>query len=152
MPSRRGFTLIEVLMVMIVLGLLASIALLKYLDLRNTARTAALTGDFRSITVAVVNYYAEHEDWPPESGAGQVPNGLLPFLAGDLAGSFDKPEYTLDYDNLTASGTPLIGVSVTTTDTRLMAKFIQTFGSRAPFFQTGGSRLTYLIHGPGGFF
>ncbi|MBM4186557.1 MAG: type II secretion system protein [Gemmatimonadetes bacterium] len=152
MGHRRGFTLVEMLMVLIVLGLLATIALLKYIDLRNTARTAALTGDFRAITVAVVNYYAEYENWPPESGAGQIPNGLTPFLSGDLANSFDRPEYTLDYDNLTAGGTPLIGVSVTTPDSRLMAKFIQTFGNRAPFFQSGGSRLTYLIHGPGGFF
>jgi len=149
---RSGFTLVEVLMVMIVLGLLATIALMKYIDLRNTARTASLTGDFRAVTVAVTNYYADNEIWPPEASPGQVPTGLAPLLPAGLSTTFDRPEYTLDYENLTSSGIPLIGVSVTSTDARLMAKFIQSFGNRAPFFQNGAGKLTYLIHGPGGFF
>lgn len=152
MARRSGFTLIEILMVMIVLSLLATISLLRYIDMRNTARTASLTGDFRAVTVAVVNYFAEHEAWPPESGPGQVPIGLGPLLPGGLSDNFDRPEYSLDYDNLTASGEPLVAISVTSTDARLMAKFIQSFASKAPFFQNGAGKLTYLIHGPGGFF
>jgi prepilin-type N-terminal cleavage/methylation domain-containing protein len=148
---RKGFTLIEVLMVMIVLGLLATIALMKYLDLRNTARTAALAADFRAVTVAVINYYADHEVWPPETGPGQVPTGMAPYLSGGLANSFDRLEYTLDYENISVDPVFLVGVSVVSTDDRLMAKFIQTFSTRAPFFLNGG-KLTYLIHGPGGFF
>ena len=35
--NRRGFTFIEMLIVMIVMGILASIAVLKYMDLRNHA-------------------------------------------------------------------------------------------------------------------
>jgi len=138
-------------MVMIVLGLLAAIALLKYIDLRNTARTAALAGDFRAVTVAVVNYYADHEVWPPESAPGQVPTGLAGYLPGGLNDTFDRPEYSLDYENLSVDPIPLIGVSVVSTDSRLMAKFVQTFSTKAPFFLNGG-KLTYLIHGPGGFF
>ena len=140
------------LVVMVVIGLLATIAVLKYIDVRNTARTAALTGDFRAVTVAVMNYYADHEVWPPETGAGQVPAGLASYLPGALTQSFDRTEYLLDYENLTADGTPLIGVSVTSDDPKLMAKFIQMFATKAPFFATGSGKLTYLIHGPGGFF
>lgn len=138
-------------MVMIVLGLLATISLLKYIDLRNTARTAALAGDFRAVTVAVVNYYADHEVWPAETGPGQVPNGLATYLPGGLTDTFERPEYTLDYDNISVDPVFLIGVSVTSVDARLMAKFITTFSTKAPFFLNGG-KLTYLIHGPGGFF
>ena len=78
------------LVVMVVIGLLATIAVLKYIDVRNTARTAALTGDFRAVTVAVMNYYADHEVWPPETGAGQVPAGLASYLPGALTQSFDR--------------------------------------------------------------
>ena len=35
MRGRRGFTFIEMLIVMIVLGILASLAILRYIDLRT---------------------------------------------------------------------------------------------------------------------
>lgn len=151
MKPRSGFTLIELLVVMIILGLLASIALLKYVDLRANARTAALTGDFRSVTVAALNYYADHEVWPPDAGAGLVPSGLGSYLPGGLNASFTRPEYVLDYDNQAVAGSPLVSISVTTSDPRLMAKMITSFTNRAPFYVTG-STLSYLIAGPGGVF
>jgi prepilin-type N-terminal cleavage/methylation domain-containing protein len=151
MKQRSGFTLVELLVVMIILGLLSSIALLKYVDLRATARTAALTGDFRSVTVAALNYYSDKEQWPPEAGAGMVPGGLESYLPGGLNASFTRPEYVLDYDNQSVSGSQLISIAVTTPDPRLMAKLIATFTNRAPFYVTG-STLSYLIAGPGGVF
>jgi prepilin-type N-terminal cleavage/methylation domain-containing protein len=36
----KGFTFVELMTVIIILGLLAGIAILKYLDLRNAARAA----------------------------------------------------------------------------------------------------------------
>ena len=41
--SRGGFTFIELLIVMIVLGILASLAVMKYIDLRHRALTAQAT-------------------------------------------------------------------------------------------------------------
>jgi len=148
---RAGFTLVEVLVVMIILGLLSGIALLKYLDMRATAKTAALAADFRAVTVAALNYYADNNEWPAESGPGQVPNGLRGYLPGGLTETLERPDYVLDYENIALGETPLIGVSVRATDTRLMGKFVATFGDRSPFFMNG-DKLTYLIAGPGGVF
>jgi len=149
---RRGFTLIELMVVVIVLALLASIALLKYIDLRNSAIAAQMSQELRAVQVAAFNYYAEKEDWPPEAGAGAVPPGLAPLLPGQLAGSFDRGTYLLDYENFGA-GAPdvVIGVSVSTTDPKLFAKFVQYLGTKSPFFLSG-NKLTYLITGPGGTF
>lgn len=148
---RRGFTLVELMVVVLVLAVLAGIGLLKYVDLRATARTASLAGDVRAIQMAAVNYFADFEQWPPEAAPGAVPTGLTGYLPGDLASSLDRQVYVLDFQNLVIGGEPLIGVAVTSTDARLVAKFIATFGSRAPYFLNGGT-LTYLIAGPGGFF
>lgn len=152
MNRRRGFTLIELMVVTFLLGILASIALLKYMDLRNNALAAQMSQELRAIHVAALNYYADKEDWPPESGAGGVPVGLGPLLPGQLASSFDRGQYLLDYDNF-GPGAPdvMIGVSVTTSDPKLFAKFVQYMGTQSPFF-VSGSKLTYLISGPGGVF
>lgn len=154
MRARRGFTLIELLVTMIVLSILAGISLLKFIDFRNTALAAQLSQDFRAVTVAAMNYFADQEQWPAETGAGQVPAGLIPLLPGQLAGSFDRDKYLLDYENFGASGPPevMIGIAVTTSDPKLMAKFVQYLGNKTPYFVSGGGTLTYIISGPGGFF
>ncbi len=152
MRSVRGFTLVEMLMVLIVLGILTGLGLLKYIDLRNTARTAALVADVRAIQIGAINYYADHEAWPPESGVGQVPLGLEKYLSGGLAASLDRTYYVLDYENVELEDdVPLIGVAVESADAKLLAKFVSTFAGKSPFIMVGG-RLTYFISGPGGMF
>jgi prepilin-type N-terminal cleavage/methylation domain-containing protein len=149
---KRGFTLIELMVVVIVLGVLSGIGLLKYIDMRNAALATQMSQELRAVTVASLNYYADLEQWPPDAGAGAVPAGLGPLLPGQLSTSFDRGQYILDYE---AIGDPtsgyLIAVSVSTTDTRLFAKFVQYLGTKAPF-SVAGNTLTYLIAGPGGVF
>lgn len=152
MRNRRGFTLIELMVVTFLLGILASIAILKYMDLRNHAVSAQMSQELRAITVAVINYHAGTEAWPAEVGPGVVPpelNGLLP---GQLASSFDRTQYVLDYENFGPSASQImIGVAVTSSQPKLFAKFVQYMGTQSPFFLSG-SQLTYLISGPGGIF
>jgi len=150
--NRRGFTIIELLTVVVVMMVLAGIALLKYVDLRNNTIAVQMSGEMRAIAVATFNYHADTETWPPETGAGAVPLGLGPLLPGQLAGSFDRVQYLLDYENFGGSNPDiLIGVSVTTSDPKLFAKFVQYLGNKNPFFVSGPT-LTYLISGPKGIF
>jgi prepilin-type N-terminal cleavage/methylation domain-containing protein len=150
--KRRGFTLIELLIVVLVLSILAGIALLKYIDLRNTALAAQVAEEMRAVQVAAMNYYADHEDWPPETGPGITPPGLAPLLPGQLSVSFDRGKYMLDYENF-GSGAPdvVIGIAATSSDPQLFAKLVQYLGKGSPFF-VSGSKVTYLIAGPGGVF
>lgn len=146
--NRRGFTLIELMTVVLVIAVLAGISLLKFLDLRNTARAAEVAGDFRTIMVASYNYYAEHDAWPAEGPAGATPPGMASFLPGGFA--FTKPEFTLDYENLGLGGGGfVIGVTLTSPNADLMTRLIRSLGNKHPYFAAGGT-LTYIISQSGG--
>ncbi len=149
MRRTKGFTLVELLVVMTVLSILAGLGMLRYIDMKNSARAAAVAGDFDVVKVATYNYWADFDAWPANAGAGAAPPGMAPYLPGGF--SFTRPDYTLDFENLgTSPGVPYqIGVTVTSTDAKLMAKLIQYLGTKAPFF-VAGNALTYMIVGANG--
>ncbi|HKT60638.1 MAG TPA: type II secretion system protein [Gemmatimonadales bacterium] len=149
---RRGFTIVELLTVMIVLGLLAGLALLKYLDFTHRARTAQVAGELEAVRLAAYGAWSENGTWPAEVGPGIIPPGLAPYLPGGF--SFQHKEYTLDWENFVPpGGGPTagmqLGVVLVSSNARLTKVLAQNLGNKAPFFVIGGS-LTYVIIGPDG--
>ncbi|HEU4631790.1 MAG TPA: type II secretion system protein [Gemmatimonadaceae bacterium] len=78
-PRRRaGFTFVELLVVMVVIGLLAMMAMLRVRDTRGRAYDAALLANLREMRVAEELYVQEHDaytadvamlDFAPARGA-----------------------------------------------------------------------------------
>ena len=58
--SQRGFTLIELVIVIVILGILASVALPKYEDMRENARPSAIKGQLGAIRAAIAIQYAKN--------------------------------------------------------------------------------------------
>jgi prepilin-type N-terminal cleavage/methylation domain-containing protein len=66
--SRAGFSLIEILLVIVIIGILAAIAIPMYLGQRDRAKNASAVGGGRTIMLAVLTYVSENKDeddpWP----------------------------------------------------------------------------------------
>ncbi|HET9132793.1 MAG TPA: prepilin-type N-terminal cleavage/methylation domain-containing protein [Gemmatimonadales bacterium] len=73
MQGRRGFTIIELLTVTIIIGLLASIALPKLASTRERAQVAAMVSDLRNLMLLQEAFYADFNDYAGAIGATMVP-------------------------------------------------------------------------------
>ena len=149
---RAGFTFVELMTVLIVLGLLAGLAILKYIDLTHRARAAQAAGDLEAVRIAAYGAWYETGKWPAEVGAGIIPPGLAQYLPAGF--TFQRKEYTLDWENFVPpgggpSGGMQVGIVVSTTDPKLQQALVQTLGNKLPFIDVGGT-LTFVIVGPDG--
>ena len=71
-----GFTMVEVLTVAVVIGTLVRIALPNFHEVLLKARAAEVMGDFEVVRLAVLNYHADHLEWPEDAYVGQNTGGL----------------------------------------------------------------------------
>ena len=152
MRRRRGFTLIEILVVMIVLSILSGLAVLKYIDLKHRALSASATADLQAVRLAAYSAWYEHGVWPDEVGAGQVPAGLAPYLPGGTKLSQSRVYSGLEKMKPPGggpSGAMQLGVVVSSSNPRLMKALQNSLGNKGPFFVLGGN-LTFVIVGPDG--
>lgn len=74
MRRRVGFTILELLMVMVVLGLLTTIAIIKFGDSRRRAYLTAMKSDLRNIGMTAESRFTSDNSYvglePPPGSAG----------------------------------------------------------------------------------
>jgi prepilin-type N-terminal cleavage/methylation domain-containing protein len=85
--SGAGFTLVEIMIVVVIIGLLASMALPAFQRSRQRSQAARLTNDFRQFDSAFQRYLMENGQAPAAAGIGVVPAGM----AGYLPNSYVNP-------------------------------------------------------------
>lgn len=73
--NRAGFTLLEVLIVMVIIGLLAAIAIPKFTNTRERATIAAMKSDLRNLVTVEENYFAENMRYTADPGPAYAVSG-----------------------------------------------------------------------------
>lgn len=157
MRAGRGFTLLELVIVVTVVGILAAIAIPAYFGLVSNTRAAQAVADLQAVRAAVYLYYGDLGRWPTESMAGYTPKGLAQNLPKNF--SFSNRWYTVDYDNwigLHRQGrapngtTTVVGVSIISRDPKLL-KRIQSLLRNTKFTKISNAKYTLEIATMNGF-
>ncbi len=68
--NKKGFTLIELMIVVAIIGILAAIAIPKFADLINKSKEGATKGALSSVRSAIQVYYGDNEGWFPADTLG----------------------------------------------------------------------------------
>jgi len=145
--ARRGFSLIELMTVMAVIGLLAALGIPRYRDMKRRAYSANVLSDFNTVRVAAYNYFADNSTYPPDGSMGSPPPSLVTYLPQGFR--FTNENYTLDYDVWPSPLNPtqlVVGVTVISDDQELVnmiARNVQAGGLGLNI----GNGYTYIFAG-----
>jgi type II secretory pathway pseudopilin PulG len=149
---RRGYSIVELLVVLAFIGLLTRLAIPRYTDMKRRATAASIIGDIHAIRVGLFTRYAEVQTWPPEVGTGVVPPELVTYLPNLF--TFTHPDFVYDYEVWSLSGgTPgdpqqstMIGVAVIVNDVKLANQLVITASKGyGPFLN--GNKVTFFVTG-----
>ncbi len=79
--NRKGFTLIEIMIVLFVIGVVAAIALPAFNKYLRNARAATFASDVRHLAHAGMQYTLESGLWLPDSSSGEFPSELDGYIS-----------------------------------------------------------------------
>ncbi len=78
-----GFTLVEIMVVVVIIGILAALAIPAFMHMQRAAQNNRFLNDLRAFSQAFETYALQNGAWPPNAGAGVVPTGMASdFRAG----------------------------------------------------------------------
>ena len=137
MKARRGYTIIELLVVLAVIGVLATIAMPYYWDTRYRAIAANIVSDYNSVRVASLAYHANHATLPATHEWSTVPTefmGMLPDSSNAFArGAYEYRWYLWTGASLggefAAQGL-VAGMGVRSSDARIIQAIRDTYQGR----------------------
>jgi len=94
MKKRKGFTLVEIMIVVAIIALLASIAIPNLLTARKTANDAAAKAELQTIQTAIENYAIDNGNY--SGGATQTNLAYLvsTYLRDDVVSNSPKAGHT----------------------------------------------------------
>ena len=93
MKKKKGFTLIELIVVIAILALLASIAIPKYMHTQEKAKAAAHNTNVEVIKQAAATYLVEH----PEADSVTL-NDLQGYMDSKIPKAYDGSDFSVSVD------------------------------------------------------
>lgn len=144
--SHKGFTLLEIMIAVVIIGLLAAIAIPAFNRVRQSARNNSFISDLRTFTQSFENYSLENGEWPPTSGAGVIPAGLsgevgLVWTTRNSVGG----RWNWDRNVNVSAGISTTSVLSTESDMRDIDALIDDGNLATGLFRKFDTRYTYIL-------
>ena len=95
----KGFSLIELMIVLVIIGIIAAIGIPNFLDALDRSKQRATVGEIRSWGLAITSYHIEKNRFPPmdaSTTAGPIAPLLIPYVISALR-PFDSWKNPLHY-------------------------------------------------------
>jgi general secretion pathway protein G len=86
MRAKSGFTLVEILIVVVILGILAAIVIPQFTDASEQAKESSLVSDLQTMRSQIELFKIQHNGLVPGAGGGTTPEGALTGLT-DVTGA-----------------------------------------------------------------
>jgi prepilin-type N-terminal cleavage/methylation domain-containing protein len=136
---RAGFSLVELLVAVSIVGILAGLAIPNLSSMTFRARAAEVAGDMEVVRVATVTFNGDQHAWPADAALGVVPPELDGYLPEGF--SFQGNGYELKYEKfILPTGLPgdpdtrqLVAVSVTCDRDELSNAVVDLLGGSLVF-------------------
>ncbi len=87
MKAKGGFTLVEILIVVVILGILAAIVIPQFTEASTEAKMSSLCTDLQTMRSQIELYKVQHNDDLPGSGTASFSDALI--LKTDIAGALN---------------------------------------------------------------
>lgn len=81
---RVGFTLVEVMILVVIIGLLAGMAMPAFQKARISTQNTRVSNDLRVFREGFSNYSLDEGQWPPDSAPGEMPPQLEGYVTATV--------------------------------------------------------------------
>lgn len=146
---RRGFTLVEIMVVVVIIGLLAAIAIPVFARVQRKSQNSRFVNDLRAFAQAYETYALENGAWPANAGSGVVPPGMSGELRdGDwtVAQNSVGGKWNWDYNNMGITASiSTTGVAASDAQMAEIDAMIDDGDLTTGNFQKIGGRFCYIL-------
>ena len=124
--NQRGFSLTEVMVTVVVIGILANAALPAYHRAQTDAQAASILADFHAVRSAAFDYYADHNRFPRSGRWGQAPRELISYPP--KAVQFKTPETRYRWLSFSFGSRTVLVLQLQSSDKDLLAAVKSIYG------------------------